>query len=395
MSKAQILFVGRSKKVLTELEAKLGNVEDLDVTTLSVVNGHMDPLYGVEDLPTILVLALSQHAEEELRSLAGRPASRRPPTLVVAEDDDPSLMRLAMKAGARDFFSEPVPEDELATVLRQILREERSREVEAGGRITALINAKGGSGATFLASNIAHILRVHAAQRVALVDLDFQFPSSGLTLDLSTNLSLIEALDAIDDLDALALDAYMMKHKSGLAVLSPPADQVVLPGEIKPEDLRRLLELVSHSYEQVVCDLPRQVDPATATVMELAHNILIVMQQSLAHVRDAKRLLNILKTDLQIGPERISVVINRYDAKSRFQLADLERALELESFWRVPNDFDVVDAATNLGVPIHDYARQAGITKSLIRLAESAGATEKIGKRGGFIARAISGLMRR
>ena len=53
-------------------------------------------------------------------------------------------------------------------------------------RLNAVINAKGGSGASFIASNVAYILSKETDSKVALVDLDLQFGSVGLNFDKST-----------------------------------------------------------------------------------------------------------------------------------------------------------------------------------------------------------------
>lgn len=373
MNKLRLLLVGRSKETLQKQSAALRGQADISLATRLVSNGHIDPLHGIVEMPEVLVLNLSPHAEEELKSLALRASDRRPVTLVIGPGDDPKLMRMAMQAGARDFIIESVGTEELIAAVQRVRKEKQTRESSLNRRLTAVINAKGGSGATLLACNLAHILTVCFQKRVALLDLDFQFGSSALSLDLKPEHTIIEALNLIDELDLVALEAYMTKHKSGLHLLASSAKEIVLPGEVPVNALQRLVQLVNQSYEQVFVDLPRQIDPLSTMVLEQADQIALVIQQSLAHVRDAKRLLNIMKGDLEIPEQRITVIINRYDAKNRLQLSDLEQTLNHRSFAQVPNDYERVAAATDLGIPLYDYARKAGITKALTKLAEQLG----------------------
>jgi len=45
---------------------------------------------------------------------------------------------------------------------------------------------------------------------------------------------------------------------------------------------------------------PRQIDHLTSTVLERSDRIFVVLQQSISHVRDANRLLGILRDELSI-----------------------------------------------------------------------------------------------
>ena len=84
MAKSNILLVGRANDALDALLAQLSDI-DADFAKRVVSNGHADPLHGVDELPTLLVLLVSEHAEAELQALASRPLSARPATLVIAE----------------------------------------------------------------------------------------------------------------------------------------------------------------------------------------------------------------------------------------------------------------------------------------------------------------------
>lgn len=392
MAKQTILLAGRNRESLVRIAATLQKLASVDVRTRAITNGHMDPLHGVEVLPTMLVLVVSRNADEELGALAARPPAWRPATLVIAQEHDPDLMRKAMRAGARDFLAEPCTEVELRGAVENILVDEESRARRMFGRITAVINAKGGSGATFIASSIAHLLKTRAKQRVTLVDLDFQFPSLSLQLDIRPKLSLLDALQAIEGLDPVALEGYVGRHKNGLGLLSPSVDQMVLPGEVKPDDVKRLIALASQSFDHIVCDLPRLIDPVNVVALEMAQTVVLVVQQTLAHIRDAKRLKRILLSDLEISSDRIAVVVNRYDPKSRLKLPDLKNTLEVQSLYLIRNDFENVDAAINLGVPIHEHATNSAVAKSLTMLADHVAHLEKPVRIPNTLRRALSRL---
>lgn len=160
----RLLISGRDAGVLARLKALSEQLPGLQVSTRQVSNGHTDPLYGLEQLPDMLLLHVSHLWREELGALQQHPSQQRPPLLVCGPQDDRDCMRLAMQVGARDFLPEPLLEQELLAAIGRVALE--ARDVPApGGQLIAIMNAKGGSGATMLACNLAHSLSATADAR--------------------------------------------------------------------------------------------------------------------------------------------------------------------------------------------------------------------------------------
>ena len=148
-TKLKVLLAGRSKMAIKILKGHLAAQNRLDVELRHIVNGHADPLYGLEDLPDMLVLHINGLEGGEIEALIERPASMRPPMVVVSETDDAAVMRLAMKAGARDFL----PQSEASNLSDSVdaICDDLASASTHKGELIAVVNAKGGSGATFLA----------------------------------------------------------------------------------------------------------------------------------------------------------------------------------------------------------------------------------------------------
>jgi pilus assembly protein CpaE len=257
--------------------------------------------------------------------------------------------------------------------------------------VIAVINAKGGSGATFLASNLAHIVAAAIGLRVVALDLDVQFGTLPLYLDLNLRRSLLQALNTIDSLDGLALEAYMTSHASGLHVLGPFPSEMVLPEEVQLKQVRKLLSLVEESYDAIFVDLPRQIDRLTSMVMEDAEQVVVVMQQNVTNLRDSKKLFTLLTRELGIPQHKILVVVNRYQPKNLLTLQDIERTLGCDAPVVIPNDFHNVNESVNTGIPLYETAKSATITKALVKLAERLSGSTVV-KKPGLMRRAFSHL---
>lgn len=363
--------LGSSQPKLVQYRTMISTLLNTEVTTLAVEGSNYGPLYKDKKPPSILIFLLDDLTVGLLDQLAALPSAIRPALLVISSSPSSNVMRLAMQAGARDFFNEPVDKDELHKAINRIVFDLK-RGQSHQGVLTTVINAKGGSGGSLIACNLAHIASIVSNSSVVLIDFDLQFGSQSLNLDLRPEHTIVEALNDAAKLDFDAINGYMAQHSSGLRLLSTVHEQIVLPQEISVEDLNKLLTLTIGNYDRIFVDLPRQIDPLSITLLERSDQIVIVVQQSLAHLRDAKRLARILKSELNISDKNIIIVVNRFNPQnSSMHLKDIQTALECSALYQIPNDYERVAQSANLGIPLFNYARNAPITKAMVALVES------------------------
>lgn len=367
----KVLIVGHSRATIESFQQVLREQTDAKSAIRLLTNGHVDPLHGVRDLPDVLVLQVSHNWEDELEALNARPPAARPAVLAVGPSDDPKLLRRAMRTGVRDFLTVPVDPAEVVAVLEKIQEEKRSVQASAPQRLTAVLNAKGGSGATLVASNLSHVMVEELKLRVALVDLDIQLGNSALCLNLNPKIGIREALAAAQDIDSVALRAYMTRHKSGLDVLAVPSQAFIEPMAVSDEQLDQVLTVIGQNYDHTVVDVPRSIDPVTLSVLARADRILLVLQQHLSHLHDAKRLVNTLRSYHDDLEGRLTVVINRFQKAGSIGVRDIEHALAVDFHVKIPNDYKRVCQAEDLGVPLYTHAPSALVSRALRNLARN------------------------
>jgi pilus assembly protein CpaE len=371
-----LLISSRDADALQHLHAICRCVPGMQVHTRLVSNGHTDPLYGLEHKPDFLLLRVSELWREELAALLQHPIQDRPPLLVCGPLEEREGIRLAMQAGARDFLPEPVAAEELLAALARMVAETRSSSGTTG-KLVAVMNAKGGSGATLLACNLAHQLSAKGGS-VLLLDLDLQFGSVAHYLDVHPGHSHVEVLQQIGDMDSVALRGFCSHFSPNLHVLGGRENELCLPQDVHIEQLEALLELARNTYDWVVVDLPRQIDHLTGITLEQADRVYIVVQQSLSHLKDASRLARILRDELGVRGESLQVVVNRYNKSDPITLRDIATALRCSELQKLPNDFSIVSQSQNTGVPLDLHAPRAPITLALQELSK-----ELLGKQAG------------
>lgn len=379
-----LLISSRDAAALQHLQSVCRRIPGLQIDTRLVSNGHTDPLYGLQHKPDFLLLRVSHLWREELAALLQHSPHERPPLLVCGPLEEREGIRLAMQAGARDFLPEPVAAEELLSTLGRMVAEARAGSA-SGGKLVAVINAKGGSGATLLACNLAHQLSAKGGNTL-LLDLDLQFGSVAHYLDVHPAHSHVEVLQQIDEMDGVALRGFCSHFSPTLHVLGGRENELCLPQDVQIEQLEALLKLARSTYDWVVVDLPRQIDHLTGVTLEQADRVYIVVQQSLSHLKDASRLARILRDELGVRGENLQVVVNRYDKAAPISLRDIGSALRCSELQKLPNDFAVVSQSQNTGAPLDQYAPRAPITLALQELSK-----ELLGKQAG----AEQGLFKR
>jgi pilus assembly protein CpaE len=288
--------------------------------------------------------------------------------LMLCAQQSPEFLLRAMRAGVREVLpSPPAPASLLMAVDRVAQRSQVSGR-HRRGRLLAFLACKGGSGATFIASNLAYQLATDAS--VLLIDLNLQFGDAlSLLREAPASLNLADVARDIDRLDAAFLSACTTRLSDRLSVLSAP-EELAESMEVRPEHLEAIVRLALRHYDFVLMDLERHLDPLTLRAMDLADQVFVVMQAGLPSVRHARRLQQVFK-GLAYAPEKIGWILNRYERGSEVGTQDIERTLGVQTLRLVANAYRDVSASVSSSTPVLELARSSLVTRHLAELARS------------------------
>ena len=298
--------------------------------------------------------------------------TQHPRTVIVmlCANHTPDFLIHAMRAGVREVLKSPVTREVLLPAVERI--EQRlglAARPRDPGTIAAFVPCKGGSGATFIATNLGYQLAAEN-KKVLLIDLNLQFGDAVLFIhDNKPATNLADVALNIQRLDASFLAGNLVKISPNYGVLAAPED----PGqamEIKPEHIDVLLNVAVNHYDFVLLDSGRVLDAVTIKALDRANYVFPVMQLTLPFVRDANRMISAFRT-LGYSKEKIRLLVNRLEKSSELKLSDVERSLGLSAFQTLPNSYEAVAAAVNHGRPIASLARTNPVAKALQELAQS------------------------
>jgi len=160
---------------------------------------------------------------------------------VITGDTSSDFLIRALRAGVREVLpGTPTPEALLGAVAR--IRVKRGG-APTDGKILALTSCKGGSGATFLATNLAWVLAATHGKRVALIDLNLQFGDAAMYVTdqkPASNLALV--CQQIHRLDAAFLTSAMIEVAPGFHLLAAP-DDPAHSIDVKAEHVEAILKV--------------------------------------------------------------------------------------------------------------------------------------------------------
>lgn len=263
---------------------------------------------------------------------------------------DQQLLLRCMRAGAREFLTEPLLPSSIgeALVRAAVRRDELRRKQAAAGKLLVFVGAKGGAGVTTIASNFAVALAA-AHANVALIDLDLELGDAALTLGLSPQFTAFDALNNQQRLDSDFLNGLMTKHSSGLAVLG--ALDTIPSGQIPKAGVGRLLALARENFAYVVVDAGSHEVELYDALFQMATTVYLVAQVSVPDLRNANRFM--ARYFSGVGCEKVEIVLNRYISRNiEIDETAVAKALTQPAKWKIPNDYRAARRAQNTGVPV-------------------------------------------
>jgi pilus assembly protein CpaE len=298
-------------------------------------------------------------------------------TLIVAESVTANLLRSAMRVGVSDVMEAPLTEEKIEQAISQfssdMLQLKRGGggggQADSGerGKVVTVMSAKGGSGKTVTATNLAVLLAREPDARVALIDADLQFGDVCLVLQLEPKFTVVNAAAELHRLDAQLVESILTPHPSGLKVLAAPLEPA-FADDITTGGLLQIIDVVSEQYDYVVVDTASLLDELLLSLLERSDQVLMVVDMDLPSVKNAKLALETLRL-LKYPTNKIHLVLNRSNAKARLDDREIEGALKAQISARVPSE-GIVAASVNEGRPVVESSPKSKVAKGFEEVAQ-------------------------
>ncbi|MGH9577626.1 MAG: AAA family ATPase, partial [Terriglobales bacterium] len=271
---------------------------------------------------------------------------RQVAVFAIGKMDRPQVIVTAMRAGAKEYLERPTSVAHLLESLARYASAQGMRQ-DSGtrGKVITVVGAKGGSGATTVAVNLA--MALHGAQgHVALVDLA---PIGNAALHFSAKplFTLADALNNLHRLDLALLEGFMTQCDGGLRLLAGSPRPIAPPSA---EQLARLLDLMVKHFRYIVVDASSRMDAATRAVCNFSETVLMVSQVDAPSIWTGGQVQQYLAESC--GQEKVRLVLNRYRKVAGLGDHEIEASAHAKILWRVPNHYQAIHGSIEAGTPV-------------------------------------------
>lgn len=367
----KVLVISENNKLLDAV-ASFASLKEKDISMQTSRSTLLNATQRIaNEMPDVVVLEMDGALGNQVFELVERFKTqyRNMVFMMMSKDTSTELLLRAMRSGISEIIALPLTEQSMLKVLDRQQTKFTTKASHAS-KVLSFISCKGGSGNTFIATNIAYIIANGFNKKTLLIDANTYFGDASMYItNINPSMTLADVCKQMERFDYAFLASSLLTVSPNLSVLAAaenPADS----SEILPEHLEKIIRVARNYYDYIILDLGRQVDALTVKALDLSDTVYPVLQLVLPYVRDAKHMLDLFKS-LGYSSEKIKPIVNRYIKSSKLKLTDISGIVNPQTVITLPNDYDAVTDSVNQGVSVYHAYRSKPITKSLIHLSES------------------------
>jgi len=326
--------------------------------------------YGGQVTPNLLIVETRLTGQEALRELDALAEVCDPATkvIVVGRVNDVGLYRELMRRGASEYLVAPVQPLQLIEVISGLYTD---RDAAPIGRVMAFVGARGGAGSSTLAHNVGWCIAEEQHIETTIIDLDLPFGTVGLDFNDESSQGVADALSAPERLDDVLLDRLLLKRGDHLSLFTAPA-ALERDYDAIPEAYEAVIEAVRQSSPCVILDLPHGWSPWIRATLLAADEIVVVATPDLTSLRNAKNLIEIVKTS-RPNDQPPRLVLNQVGQPKRPEIPpkDFAETMGIQPAAVLPFDPALFGQAANNGQMLLETQPKAAICDSVRRLSRA------------------------
>ncbi len=344
--------------------------ESNGIEVVGIINGLEESWRTLQETaPELVIIACEGYSDRTLyfiESAVKQQAER--PVVVLTTGSPNGFVRRVFEAGADDIVTLPEPPERIAFALEKAVARRRGAAVASGIALAPMIcvlGPKGGTGKTLVSTNLSIALAL-AGSKVVLVDLDLQFGDIGLALGLRPDKTIYDLARSGGSLDEDKLDAYIVRHTSGLGVLLAPTrpDQA---SAVTVDFLRDVFTTLRSMSDYVIVDTPPGFTPEVIAAIDASSDVCMVGMLDSLSLKNTKLGLETLEL-MGYNQNRVSLVLNRADTRVGITHEDVEAIIGRAPEVLIPSDRQI-PISVNDGTPIVIQEERSDAARAFQKLA--------------------------
>ena len=226
-------------------------------------------------------------------------------------------------------------------------------EENISGVVITFFSTASSVGKTLISVNMASEL-ARQGYRVCLVDYDLQFGDVANYLHIQVERSVKDVLETMNSRPDVPLQDCLTQYRYGMISFDvvPAPEFLDEAYNISADDCRRLIEKLRLLYDYVIIDTTSMFSVLNLAMLDLSTIVTFLgVVDFIPTIKNMKIGNDTLRT-LNYDTNKIRLVLNSSDAKTRISMEDVEQLLGGGFYHILPNDFKAASESIVTGVPL-------------------------------------------
>ena len=226
-------------------------------------------------------------------------------------------------------------------------------EEKISGVVITFFSTASSVGKTLIGVNMASEL-ARQGYRVCLVDYDLQFGDVANYLHIQVERSVKDVLETMNSRPDVPLQDCLTQYRYGMISFDvvPAPEFLDEAYNISADDCRRLIEKLRLLYDYVIIDTTSMFSVLNLAMLDLSTIVTFLgVVDFIPTIKNMKIGNDTLRT-LNYDTNKIRLVLNRSDAKTRISMEDVEQLLGGGFYHILPNDFKAASESIVTGIPL-------------------------------------------
>ena len=242
-------------------------------------------------------------------------------------------------------------------------------EENISGVVITFFSTASSVGKTLISVNMASEL-ARQGYRVCLVDYDLQFGDVANYLHIQVERSVKDVLETMNSRPDVPLQDCLTQYRYGMISFDvvPAPEFLDEAYNISADDCRRLIEKLRLLYDYVIIDTTSMFSVLNLAMLDLSTIVTFLgVVDFIPTIKNMKIGNDTLRT-LNYDTNKIRLVLNRSDAKTRISMEDVEQLLGGGFYHILPNDFKAASESIVTGVPLVLGGSESELAKEIRKL---------------------------
>jgi pilus assembly protein CpaE len=214
--------------------------------------------------------------------------------------------------------------------------------------VATVFSAKGGTGVTTLATNLAISLHRLTGKGTLLLDLTPALGTAAVAMGVQPRYTYLDVIQNFHRIDEELFKSFLESHESGVYVLASPV--VTIDRESPSSDeIQSLIRLCKQHFDYVVVDGGNSLSEEVLPLLQESDDRLLVVTPDLPTLRNLRRALDLIGRTNGKTPPRL--ILNMYKEGLGLSSRDVEDGLGHQLSAILERDDARVMQSINVGRP--------------------------------------------